>query len=135
MKQTKTIIRRLLLVILLLSALTAAAYAADSPAAFFEELEQHLRSQDALFTISYNGDRADLGLDDRVAFGALQRLLMATSPDVPDNADYYALNVNKAAVTCTDGLYAFTVKLPSMEAEKGIIPPYPQTAGILLCRT
>lgn len=110
MKQTKTIIRRLLLVILLLSALTAAAYAADSPAAFFEELEQHLRSQDALFTISYNGDRADLGLDDRVAFGALQRLLMATSPDVPDNADYYALNVNKAAVTCTDGLYAFDME-------------------------
>lgn len=24
----------------------------------------------------------------------------------------------------------FTVKLPSMEAEKGIIPPYPQTAGL-----
>ena len=86
MKQTKTILRRLLLAVLLLSALTAAALAADSPDGFFAELEEHLRAQDKLFTISYNGDRADLGLDERVAFGALQRTLMARSPDGPDSA-------------------------------------------------
>lgn len=110
MKQTKTILRRLLLAVLLLSALTAAALAADSPDGFFAELEKHLRAQDKLFTISYNGDRADLGLDERVSFGALQRTLMARSPDGPDSADYYALNVNKAAVTYTDGVYAFDME-------------------------
>lgn len=110
MKQTKTILRRLLLAVLLLSALTAAALAADSPDGFFAELEEHLRAQDKLFTISYNGDRADLGLDERVSFGALQRTLMARSPDGPDSADYYALNVNKAAVTYTDGVYAFDME-------------------------
>lgn len=110
MKQTKTILRRLLLTVLVLTAAVMTIMAADSPEGFYEELEQHLRAQDALFTITYNGDSSDLGLDSRVSFGTLQRTLMARSPDGPDSADYYALNVNKAAVTCKDDVYAFDME-------------------------
>lgn len=110
MKQTKTIIRRLALLALILTALTAAVLAADNPEQFYMELETHLRNQDALFTITYNGDRSDLGVGDRASFGVFQRSLMSRSPDGPDSADYYALNVNKAAVTEADGEYAFDME-------------------------
>ena len=107
MVHTKTILRRLVLTLLVLAASAVTILGAESVDAFYQELEDHLRAQDATFTISYNGDSADLGLDSRVSFGALQRTLMARSPDGPDSADYYALNVDSAAVTNTDGVYAF----------------------------
>lgn len=110
MKHTKTILRRLTLTLVILAALAVTILGAESAEQFYQELETHLRAQDALFTIPYNGDPSDLGLDSRVSFGALQRTLMAKSPDGPDSADYYALNVDKAAVTDVDGVYAFNME-------------------------
>lgn len=112
MKQTKTIIRRLLLTVLLVGVIAVSVLAADSPEGFYQELEQHLRAQDKLFTITYSRNRSELGLDTdfRVSFGPLQRVLMARSADSADSADYYALNVNNAAVTLKDGTYSFDME-------------------------
>ncbi len=104
----KTIPRRLLLLVLLLAALTTCALAADADT-FYAELEQDLREQKKSFTIHFDGDREELGLDTYVSFGALQRELMVRSPDGPDSADYPALNVNEAAVSKKGDAYNFTI--------------------------
>ena len=121
MKPLATLTRRVLLLAGLLAALTAFVLAADATAAtaddFYKALEQNLKAQCNVFSITYTGEREELDLTSDRALGSALRNMSARSPDGPDNADYPALNVEDGSMSYHSGTYFFAIEYLATQAE------------------
>ena len=121
METCKRFLRRTVLLMAVLTALIVAAAAADASAAtadeFYKALETALKAQTDNFSITYTGDKEDLGLTDDSDLGQVLRTMSARSSDGPDNADYPALNIADGLMCWLDEAYYFDIDYLATQEE------------------
>ena len=98
--------RRALLTALVLLLCTVAVFAAETTQAFYQELFDHLSSQDQIFVITFNGDPAELGVNTGKPHGIDQGIsTMLNRMAVYVNAENVALDVTKMNLNDLEGFY------------------------------